>query len=345
MSDEPRVLVLLPEVPNVRGGAERQADALCSHLNAAGARADVFTAPFRWEPKEIVIGETLNWRLLELEADLVVPIKFPAYFVRHSNKVAWIAHQFRQLYEFHGTPLSAFANTPPDHELREKLVEMETRCLRECRAVYAISDNVAGRLRRYNGIAAEPMLVPPMMAGSLGCESYGGFLLAVGRLEENKRFDLLLRAAAQAGGDFEIKIVGGGSQEKQLKQLAEELGIAARVEFLGVVDDEELAGLYNTCGAVHFAPLDEDYGLIAAEAMLAGKPVITATDSGGPLELVTDGETGVVAAPDVESQAEAIARLMGDAKLCERLGAAGAEVAGRITWDGIVEKLLGWVEQ
>ena len=137
MSDKPRVLVLLPEVPNVRGGAERLADALCSHLNAAGARAEVFTAPFRWEPKEIVISEALTWRLHEPEADLVIPIKFPAYFVRHPNKVAWVAHQFRQLYEFHGTPLSAFANTPPDHELREKLVEMETRCLRECRAVSA----------------------------------------------------------------------------------------------------------------------------------------------------------------------------------------------------------------
>ena len=345
MTAKPRVLVLLPEVPQVRGGAERQADTLCTHLNAAGVHAEVFTAPFLWEPKEIVIREALAWRMLDLEADLVVPIKFPAYFVSHPNKVAWVAHQFRQLYEFHGSPLSAFANTPPDHELRERLVDMETRCLRECRAVYAISANVAGRLKRYNGIEAESMFVPPMMAGMLKCESCGGFLLAVGRLEEGKRFDLLLRAVAEAGGGFPIKIAGGGTQEPRLRKLAEELGIAARVEFLGIVSDEELAGLYNTCSAVHFAPLDEDYGLIAVEAMLAGKPVITATDSGGPLELVTDGETGIVTAPDVGAQAEAITRLMGNEDLCKRLGNAGAEVAGRITWDGIVERLLSWVER
>ena len=225
MSSQPTVLVLLPQVPFVRGGAERLADELCLRLRGRGARSDVVTVPFHWEPKEEVIGDALAWRMLELEADMVVPLKFPSYFVRHPNKVAWLAHQFRQLYEFHGTPLSGFANTPPDHELREALVQMDTRCLRECRTVYTISGNTAARLKQYNGLEGKPLLVPPMNAEKLHCESYGDFLLAVGRLEENKRFDLLLRAVAESEGDFGVRIAGTGSQEGNLKALAEELGI------------------------------------------------------------------------------------------------------------------------
>ena len=196
MSTGPSVLVVYPQVPFVRGGTERLAEALCSKLEEAGARADIVTIPFSWEPKESVIREALAWRLVDLRADLVVPLKFPAYFVKHEKKVTWLQHQFRQLYEFHGTHLSGFANTPPDHELRERLVAMDGRCLGECRGIFTNSRNTLSRLRRYNSLDGEPLYPPPMNAELLECESYGDFVLAVGRLEDNKRFDLFLDAVA-----------------------------------------------------------------------------------------------------------------------------------------------------
>jgi len=342
MSGEPKVLILLPQVPFVRGGVERLADELCRRLLDRGVRTDVVMIPFRWEPKEVVIGEALAWRLLDLEADLVIPLKFPAYFVNHPHKVPWLAHQFRQLYDFHGTELSAFADTPPDHALRERLVEMDNLCLGESKAMYTISRNVSSRLQKFNGLDSTPMPVPPMNAERLKCIGYGDFLLAVGRLEANKRFDLLLQAVALVKGDFEVKIAGEGSQVENLKALAAELGVGDRVRFLGAVDDDTLVSLYNNCRAVHYAPLDEDYGLVAAEAMSASKPVITATDSGGPLELVSDGENGLVAAPEPQAQAEAIARVMGDLGLCLKLGERGKETAGVIAWDPILNELLQW---
>ena len=343
MSRPPTVLILLPQVPLVRGGAERQADALCGKLLERGLRADVVTVPFHWEPKETVVREALAWRLLELEADLVVPLKFPAYLVRHPRKVTWLCHQFRQLYEFHGTPLSGFANTPPDHELRESLVELDTRCLRESLAIYTNSRNTAERLRRHNGLNGEPLYPPPPHAERLRCDGYGDFVLAVGRLEVDKRFDLLVRAAAKASPEVTVKIAGTGSQRENLLSLAEELGVAERVELLGWVDEDELINLYAGCRAVHFAPADEDFGLIAIEAMLSQKPVITATDSGGPLEHVSDGENGYVLPPDPQAHAEALDRLRADADLCRSLGERGARDAAAITWDAVLDRLLQWL--
>lgn len=343
MSAHPKILILYPQVPFVQGGTERLAAALRTRFDAAGTPADIVTLPFSWEPKEVVIREALAWRLLDLDADLVIPLKFPAYFIKHERKVVWLQHQFRQLYEFHGTPLSGFANTPPDHELREQLVSMDTWCLRESKAIYPNSRNTLSRLRKYNGLDGEPLYPPPMNAANLKSESYGDFVLAVGRLEDNKRFDLLIHAVAMAGKKVRVKLAGSGAEEENLRALAKEKKIEEQIEFLGLVDDETLASLYNNCCAVHFAPLDEDYGLVAVEAMTAAKPVITAGDSGGPLEHVSDGINGYVVPPDPEAHAEAIVRLWGDRKLCRELGESGKESAGGISWETVLDRLLQWL--
>ncbi len=111
-----------------------------------------------------------------------------------------------------------------------------------------------------------------------------------------------LAIAAAAAGRFRLVIAGDGPDRARLEALAKRSG--ADVRFAGRVPDEELLALYATAGAVIFPPADEDYGYIALEAFLSKKPVVTCTDSGGPLEFVVDGENGRVVPPD----AAAIAR-------------------------------------
>jgi glycosyltransferase involved in cell wall biosynthesis len=113
------------------------------------------------------------------------------------------------------------------------------------------------------------------------------------------------------------------------------------VTFTGSVDGEQLVGWYADARAVIYAPFDEDFGYVTLEAFLSGKPVITADDSGGPLEFVVDGENGFVCAPDPASIASAIASLAGDEGLARRLGSAGHARAKVVTWDGVVEQLIG----
>ena len=93
--------------------------------------------------------------------------------------------------------------------------------------------------------------------------------------------------------------------------------------------------------AVPFVPLEEDLGLITLEAMNSGKPVVTCDDSGGPTELVVDGVNGFIAEPAADALAASIARLADDHALARRLGESGFERASLITWDGVVERLVG----
>ena len=95
--------------------------------------------------------------------------------------------------------------------------------------------------------------------------------------------------------------------------------------------------------AVVYAPFDEDYGYVTLEAFLCAKPVITATDSGGTLEFVVDGENGFVVRARAGGDRRApIARLAADRALRRAARATPDCARARtITWDGVVEQLLG----
>ena len=111
-------------------------------------------------------------------------------------------------------------------------------------------------------------------------------------------------------------------------------------EFLGFVDERQLLYLYARCRGVVYTPFDEDYGYVTVEAFLSRKPVVTVSDSGGPLEFVEDGVSGLVAAPSPEPLAYAFRRLweLKETRLAE-LGAEGARRVAPITWDAVVDSL------
>ena len=162
--------------------------------------------------------------------------------------------------------------------------------LGEARKIFTISGNVAERLKRYTGFDAT-VLPPPPQKLAYRTEGYDGFVLSVNRLDRYKRIDLLIEAA-KADPALRAVIVGDGPDRGRLEQLAS--GMNGRIEFTGRVDGDDLADLYARCLAVYYAPVDEDYGMVPFEAFLSAKPVVTTVDAGGPLEVVHDGETGVV---------------------------------------------------
>jgi glycosyltransferase involved in cell wall biosynthesis len=134
-------------------------------------------------------------------------------------------------------------------------------------------------------------------------------------------------------------IVGEGPQAEALRRLAESVGVASRVDFRGYVDDHGVKELYARATAVYYAPWDEDYGLVTLEAFRSRKPVITTVDAGGPLEFVSDGETGLVVAADPAAIGSALSRLLRNKDEARRLGENGFERVRSISWDRVVDAL------
>jgi glycosyltransferase involved in cell wall biosynthesis len=341
------VLVLEAQVPFVYGGAERLVRGLVGELRRHGYRAKKISIPFKPYPKSELLAQSALWRLLDLsecnyeKVDLVIPTKFPTYFVRHPNKVPWLMHQYRAIYDLCCTPFSEFHDVEADVRLRDRIVALDTEMLGESKRVFTISKNTSARLAKYNGVASEPLYHPPSLAGALRSGPFGDYILSIGRLEMNKRVDLVIEALARTDRAVRLILVGHGSDRRRLEELVSRLDVTDRVTFAGEVDDRQLIELYANALAVIFPPLDEDYGYVTLEAFLARKPVVTTIDAGGPLEFLEHDVSGIVTEPKPEAIADAIARLAADRALACRLGEAGFERASSVTWSGVVERLVG----
>jgi len=340
------VLVCAVQAPFIVGGAEILVSELRANLERRGFKVDVANVPFKWYPVSELVRQALAWRMLDVTesngtpVDLVIPTKFPSYLVRHPRKVAWLFHQHREAYDLYGTSYCSFTDSPEDRQIREAIHSMDSVALAECRSVFTISRNVAGRLERYNQLPGTALYPPPQHLGRYRCDGYGDYLFYAGRLDRLKRLDLALDALARTRSPARLKIAGSGPLDRELDKQIARLGLESRVERLGFVSAEELVELYAGCRAAYYAPLNEDYGYVTVEAFLSRKPVLTTSDAGGPLEFVTHGENGWVAEPEPGSIAAAIDALWETppSRLAE-LGAAGLERVVGITWDHVIDRL------
>lgn len=341
------VLVCEAQVPFVRGGAEFMVREAMRAFREHGYETELVSLPFKWYPKSEILAHAAAWRLIDLSEsngrpiDLVVATKFPTYFVRHPHKVTWLMHQHRAAYELCDTPFSDFTHVEEDVGLRQRLMELDREMLGECRRRFAISRNIAERLRKFNGVDAVPLYHPPRLAPRLAPGPSGDYVFTVTRIESVKRVDLAVRAMSMIDRPLRLVVVGDGTQRAAVEALAEDLGVADRIAFLGSVDDERILELYAGALAVVFTPFDEDLGYVTLEAFLAAKPVVTTTDAGGPLEFVEHGVNGAVTDPTPEAVAEAINRLAANRRAAAALGEAGRARALGITWDGVIERLVG----
>jgi glycosyltransferase involved in cell wall biosynthesis len=341
------VVVCEAQVPFVHGGAEYHVRELVAQLTAHGYDTELVSVPFKWYPPEELLPHAAAWRLVDLSEsngrpiDLVIATKFPTYFVRHPNKVAWLIHQYRAAYELAGTPYSEFAHTDALVGLRDHLIRLDTEMLGECRRLFANARNTASRVTRFNGLPAEALYHPPRLATRLHAGPFGRYVLSVGRLESVKRVDLAIRAMLDAPADLSLLVAGTGTHGDRFRQLSADLGLSSRVRFLGAVDDATLIDLYAGALAVVYPPFDEDFGYVTLEAFLSRKPVVTTTDAGGPTEFVSDGVNGFVTAAEPGAIGGALAALANDPGKAARLGEAGYDRAREITWDGVIERLVG----
>lgn len=175
------------------------------------------------------------------------------------------------------------------------------------------------------------------------------FVLYVGRLEERKGVDVLLRALAgvrESRPDVRLKILGRGELTDQLQQTARALDIADAVDFVGWVDHAEIDDYYRRC-AVFVLPSKftpgggyEPFSNVVLEAMACGAPVIATTANGAAYDVVEDGVNGrVVPSGDPAAMAAALGALLDDPAAAETMGRRGREtIRDRFNVDRMAER-------
>jgi len=174
-------------------------------------------------------------------------------------------------------------------------------------------------------------------------------LAYAGRLSAEKGVDTLLRAFTRLLEQIpgaRLVVVGDGPQRDSLQELARQLEIADEVEFTGSLPTTEMERRLETAW-VQAVPSkwDEPFGMVAIEAMMRGTAVL-ASNGGGLREIVRNGETGLLVAPDdVENWATELTRLLSDRDRCEAMGAAGRKVAlDEYTVDQKIDRIISLYE-
>jgi phosphatidyl-myo-inositol alpha-mannosyltransferase len=170
----------------------------------------------------------------------------------------------------------------------------------------------------------------------------GRHLLFVGRLEERKGFPIAVDAfgqLARANPDLRLLVIGDGSERDAVDRL--DAGVRARVDMLGRVDDDRLAS-YLKAADVYIGPATggESFGIVLAEAMAAGKPIV-ASDIDGYRDVARDGLEALLVAPgDAAALVTAIREVLDDRRLAKSLGEAGARRANEFDWDTVSQRVL-----
>jgi glycosyltransferase involved in cell wall biosynthesis len=344
-----RILVVNTHVPFVHGGAESHAHNLVQHLKKHGHVAEEVRIPFKWYPPERILDHILAVRLLDLTescgepVDLVVGLKFPAYLVRHHNKVLWILHQYKQAYELWGTNFSDLHGRT-GAIVREAIIRADNTYIPEAKKIFTNSKTVSERLKRFNNIESMPLYHPPPNHERLYSNNYENYIFYPSRVERIKRQHMAVEAMRYVRGDVKLIIAGAGDSEgyeRSLRETIYRLNLQDRIKLLGYVSDAEKLELYANALSVLFIPYDEDYGYVTLEAFYSKKPVITCNDAGGPLEFVKDGETGWICEPDAESIAKAISHVAHNRDRAIRYGRQAFDFICKldISWDKVIEAL------
>jgi alpha-1,3/alpha-1,6-mannosyltransferase len=145
-------------------------------------------------------------------------------------------------------------------------------------------------------------------------------------------------------GGYDERVKENVEHYQELKQLRQSLGLADHVSFLRSFTDRQKLALLKSCTCLLYTPDKEHFGIVPIEAMYMQKPVI-AVASGGPLETITDGETGFLCKPEPEAFAAAMKKFGEDCGLAQGMGQKGRQrVEEMFSFAQFTQKLNSVVE-
>ncbi len=346
-----KIAITTVQAPFIKGGAELHANNLKNAFLEAGYEADIITLPFMDNPASLIPDHIVAARLLEIEniwagkVDLCVGLKFPAYCIPHTNKIIWALHQHRAAYDLFDTEYSHLKNNAEGLNIKQIITNADNIYLKEAKRIYANSLNVAKRMKKFNNIEAKPLYHPCPDMDKFYCGESENYILMPSRITITKRQLLAVKAMKYVKSNMKLYIVGRADNPYEKERLIKEIHkshLEHKVKLFDYVDQKTKFELYANAKAILFIPLDEDYGYITLEAMASSKAVITAEDSGGPLEFVTNGETGYVVKPEAQAIADQIDCLAAENGLAKILGKRSKDKLENmnITWEHVVKELV-----
>jgi glycosyltransferase involved in cell wall biosynthesis len=218
------------------------------------------------------------------------------------------------------------------------------------RVVTAVSRELAGWVQSGAGRFVEPAHVHPMPVDTSDhpWTTGGGGAIVVARLTPQKRVALAIDTVAflaSCGHELPLTILGDGPERAALERQVSRLGITPFVHFLGAVSRAELRDYLSAADVMIFPAQGEGFGLAAAEALMAGVPVVACWDGGGVLDVVPETGGGRLTLPSAEAMGDAVLGLLSDPERMAITRLVGESWRARLAPDHVAELCEGWYRE
>lgn len=334
-------------VPFVDGGYRNIVEWLEATLLEAGHHVERIYLPEVDSP-DLLFKQMAAFRFVDLSAaDRVICFRPQSHLIQHPHKIVWFIHHLRAFYDLWDTEYRVFPDDTKHRGIRDALRAADTAALKEARRIFTNSNVVSQRLLRYNAIESEPLFPPVREPGRFGFRAMNDEIVCICRLEHHKRQHLLIEALGHCSTPVRLRLCGVSGEPAYadlLAKLAREHGVADRVTIEARwISETEKATYLAECLAGAYIPVDEDsYGYPTLETAHSAKPILTTTDSGGPLEFVEHERNGMVVAPLPDAIAAAMDRLYADRPGSKAMGERAQARIGElhISWEHVLERLL-----
>ncbi|MBD3252211.1 glycosyltransferase [Candidatus Pacearchaeota archaeon] len=319
----------------VKGGNQIIAEALAENIKKhTNHEVTTIFTPLKVSSNLSLLKSYFLHRMIDLSGfDMVISLKFPSFSVKHKNHICYFAHFFRQFYDL-WPEFSKNANILTKLT-RITIKSIDKKAFKKIKKVYSYSEFIKSRLKE-SGIDSELIYCPPVIEDyKTGNYEY---ILSTSILNnDRKRISLLIKAMDHIKEDINLIIVGDGPHKDMLQNLAKN---NPRIIFLGYQSPKKLVNLYSNALCTCLVSYREDYGLVTIESMKSKKPVITCVDSGGPLEFVEHGKTGLISNPNPKEIAENIEFLIENRDVAKNMGEKAYEKVKNITWKNLINKMI-----
>lgn len=333
-------------MPFIRGGAEIVVDELERELIKRGNDVDKFGIPYSYD---------LEYKLIELisvsqmlrfdEYDIVIAFKFPAYCVYHKNKVLWIFHQFRQVYELWNIKYG-FSDDKKSRAIKYIIENCDNKFINQAKKIFAISES-AKRLKLYNNINAEIMHCPQKDYETYYFKELGNYIICPARINNIKRQHLAIEALRYTKSDVKVVIAGvieSDDYRIEIEKTIKKYNLSEKVLIHNrwISDQEKKDMLAGSLAVFYFAFQEDSCGFTTMEGFYSSKPVITLTDTGGICDFVTHNETGFIVEPNPMKIAEAMDFLFNNRNIALEMGKKALDyiINKNITWEETINRLL-----
>lgn len=311
-----KVLVVTSHALGIEGGSSYLARRVETGLRRIGAEVDLLSLPFT-DHDDNPLRQMLGFRALEIGSayDRVITLRWPSHLVRHAHKVTWFHHHKRDLFDLYGTAYSSRRDTAENRTLRGLIRSADTAGLSESKRVFALSSEVAKRLKVINGVDATVLRAAPTLSELRGLRSgepsRPRTIVYLNRITSIKRQRLMIEAMVHLPASYRLHIAGFPESPTYLDELQIAVGqlkLGERVQIEATPLDPYTKRLLLSradCLA-NFPFMEDSHGFPTLEGAAAGAALVTTSDAGGICEFVQDGRTGWISDPSPESIAKAI---------------------------------------